>query len=748
MSSKKRSRHRRHPSPPRGQQAEPLSAKSVPVSPAATSAGKKKARGRWMPFAAGGMVLCAAGALYFVFRPKPVPILRDSRMNVVLVTLDTTRADRLGCYGYGAGKTPNLDTLAQGGVRFANAYCQVPLTLPSHASIMTGLNPYTHGVHNNGAYALSANSTTLAEVLKGKGYQTAAFTASFSVDSRFGLGRGFDVYDDNFQSDSPFKSVNAERKAEEVFKVFESWFDKNAASDTPFFVWLHFFDPHLPYNPPSPLREQFGDRLYDGEVAYMDAIFGLVMRKLMAKNLMGRTLVVAAGDHGESFGEKGESGHGVFLYEQAVHVPLIFQSEGRLPAGLVVPSRVRLIDVMPTILDLLDTPPPDQIQGESLVPYIQKKKKADLDNYLETFYPRENFGWAALTGLQSDQWKYIHAPKPELYDIPADPGENRNVASGNRAAAALKSRLDALVRSAGGAPSAGRTMTEAEKTRLRSLGYVDYADPKTRAEAADPKDKIGELKMIQDAEKFEYEGNFAAAAELHAKMLDLRPDTAGSYVNLALALARQKKFDAAIATLRQGLERLPGSELLLTRLGYTYLVTGKPDLALAVMQDVLKSNPLSMDALTSVSMILENFGRRDEARGIFERALAVEPENKFMRAGYAGNLVASGRPAEAITVYTKLVRDFPRDTALYRMLGIAYGSSGDFDKAIENFKQITYIAPNPDAYFNLALAYVQKGEFAEAAAYFERYLDDVKGEPEPKVRRARMELERVKARMR
>jgi arylsulfatase A-like enzyme/Flp pilus assembly protein TadD len=692
---------------------------------------------------AGVVLVIAAAAAYLLLRPKPVPIGRDGRLNVVLITLDTTRADRLGCYGYAEAATPNLDALARNGVRFAKAYAQVPLTLPSHTSIMTGLNPYAHGVHNNGTYALPPETPTLAQTLKAKGYRTAAFTASFSVDSRFGLDKGFDVYDDDIQPGSPFKSVNGERRAEQVLQVFEPWFEKNAAGPDPFFAWIHFFDPHLPYNPPSPIREEFAGRPYDGEVAYMDAIVGQIMRRFKAKGLLEKTLFVAVGDHGESFGEKGEFGHGVFLYEPAVHVPLIIYAEGRLPAGVVVPSRVRLIDILPTVLDMLETPVPEKVQGTSLIPYIQGRKKADLEVYLETFYPRENFGWAALTGFVSGPWKYIDAPKRELYDLPSDPREEKNLAGQGTTADELKARLQAALKD--GTASAKRTPSESDKARLRSLGYVDYSDPSGKSGGADPKDKVTELKMVQDAEAAEYEGRFAEAVALQAKMVDLRPDAASSYVGLALAQARLKDFEAAVATLRKGLARLPDSELLMTRLGYTYLVMSRAADASAVMQNILKINPRSMDALTGMALILEETKRPDESRGYYERALAIEPENKFVRLSFAGNLAAAGRLPDAAKVYVTLVRDYPRDPEVYRSLGVSYARAKEFDKAIEAFNQIIAIAPDPDADYSLALCYREKGDAAEAVRHFERYLNDPKNEPPAKIQSARAEIARLKA---
>jgi arylsulfatase A-like enzyme/Flp pilus assembly protein TadD len=705
---------------------------------------KTKSLRRYLPALIGLAVVLLGACLYLVLRPAPVPITRDGKLNVLLITLDTTRADRIGAYGYAKAKTPNLDSIARNGVRFANAYAQVPLTLPSHSSIMTGTYPLTHGVHNNGAYVLPAGVATLAKILKDRDLKTAAFVASFSVDSRFGLDKGFDVYDDNFQEGTPFKAVNAERKAEQVLGVFGPWFDK--IKDDQFFCWLHFFDPHLPYSPPSPYREQFADRPYDGEVAYMDYIIGQVMRKLMDRNLLGRTLIVVAGDHGESFGEKGESGHGVFLYDNVLRVPLMFYAENHLPPRKVVESRVRLIDIMPTVLDLMNLPKPDAVQGRSLLPYVQRKEKADLDAYIETTYPKENFGWAPLVGLISGVWKYIRAPREELYDLKADPGEEKNaIAAAAKPAGELKKKLDDMIRAAVvPGVSAKQALTSEEQARLRSLGYVDYSDPTARGAAADPKDKIGELRMIQDAERLEFEGDFKGAAALHEKMLALRPGAASSYVGLALTRARLKDFDGAVGVLKQGIAKIPDSELLQTRLGYTYLVMGRMPEALATMGRVLGANPRSIDALTAVAVILDGTGRKDEARDYFERALAVEPENKFLRSGYAQNLAGAGWVAEAIDLFTKLTQDYPLDPHPRQLLGIAFAMVRDFDKAIDNLKQVLTIKPTPQACYYLAMSYKEKGDLAEAVRYLERYLDDPKDEPEGRVRNARAGLDALR----
>jgi arylsulfatase A-like enzyme/Flp pilus assembly protein TadD len=725
------------------------------------AAEKKKARrslqGR-KPGVRPGLIWCIFGAvaalallLYFLaIRPQRgrANLPDASALNVLLITLDTTRADHLGCYGYPAAKTPSLDGLAREGIRFARVYCPAPMTLPSHISILSGLYPVTHGVRNNG-HVLAAGIKTLAEILKGRGYATAAFVSSFSVDSRFGIDRGFDVYDDTFQSQVTLKSTNAERRAEETFDRFSRWLETNGSNR--FFGWVHYYDPHLPYDPPSPYREEFGGRLYDGEIAYMDHYVGAILERLRTKGILERTIIIAAGDHGEGLGDKVEKGHGIFLYEEDLRVPLIFYNPGVFPRPRVVESTVRLVDVAPTILELIGLKDDAAgMQGQSLVPRLKGKAGKDLNSLIETFYPRESFGWSELVGVISGPWKLIQAPRPELYDLKTDPWENRNL-YGVEAdkAAALKTKLEneLLQLGSGGKASREPAVTRAEDLeKLRSLGYVNFAPAKPTSVFPDPKDKIDILKLIQQAQAFEYEQQYPEAERVYGQILKEIPDSPAAYVNLAILQAMQKKFDQATETLNLGIARIPDSEILMVRLGHTYLVTGKSEAALETMKKVLALYPRNMDALTVCATTLDQTGRTEEARTYYERGLAVEPESRYLRTNYAGNLASSGKFREAIKVYETLIADFPEEQGFYQYIGIAYSYLGEYDKAVSYLSQAVAIGPTPVGFFNLAIAYEKSGNPAEAAECLRRYLDNPQGESEANIRRARAELERLEKR--
>jgi arylsulfatase A-like enzyme/tetratricopeptide (TPR) repeat protein len=665
--------------------------------------------------------------------------------SILLITLDTTRADHLGCYGYKPARTPHLDGLAREGIRFARAYCPAPLTLPSHASIMTGLYPVTHGVRNNG-HDLPSGIRTLAEILKGRGYSTAAFVSAFSVDSRFGIDRGFDVYDDTFRSDSPFKTQNAERRAEETFAGFSRWLEANGKDR--FFGWVHYYDPHLPYDPPSPYKEEFDDDPYDGEIAYMDRYVGAVLERLKELGILERTIIVVAGDHGEGLGDKVETGHGIFLYEETIRVPLILYNPAVFPRSQVIESQVRLIDVAPTILEIVGLKNEAAgMTGQSLVAWLKGKSRKDLDSLVETFYPRENFGWSELIGLVSGRWKYIQSPRPELYDVMNDPGEREDlVASSAGKAGELKKMLEQelLGSSAGDSPAGERPGVRPEdQERLRSLGYVNFAPAGPGALLPDPKEKIPLLRLIQQAQAYELEERFAEAEQVYLRVLADVPDSPAGYVNLAIAQARQRKFDQAIRTLNEGIARIPDSEILLVRLGHTHLVTGRSREAFETMNKVLSLNPRNVDALTVCAGILDTEGRKEEARTYYDRALAVEPESRYLKMSYAGNLASGGRLREAIEVYKKLIDDFPEEQAFYQYTGIAYSYLGEYDQAISFLERGLAIQPTPIGYFNLAVAYEKSGNNREAVKVFKLYLDNSRGESETNIRKAKAELERL-----
>jgi choline-sulfatase len=695
-------------------------------------------------------ILVLLGALAYVlvsrFGKGVVDLTAASSHNVLLITLDTTRADHLGCYGYEKAQTPRLDGLARDGVRFARAYAPAPLTLPAHASIMSGLYPVAHGVRNNG-HELAPRIRTLAEILKAHGYSTSAFISSFSVDSRFGIGQGFDVYDDTFRAQQPLKSANAERRAEETFTRFSRWLA--GIGSNRFFAWVHYYDPHLPYDPPSPYREGSPGRPYDGEIAYMDHYVGAVLDGLAERGILDKTLVVVAGDHGEGLGDKVETGHGVFLYEETLRIPLIFHDRAVFRRAQVVESAVRLVDVAPTILDMIGLQAETAgMQGQSLVPRISGKAKKDLEAFIETFYPRENFGWSELVGLVSDRWKFIQSPRSELFDLRTDPGERNNLfgASADKAGELAKRLEREILRlsSGPGVPEGPSSVKVEDRERLRSLGYVNLA-PATPGEVApDPKDRIGLLKLVMQAQALEFDGKFPEAEQAFRDILKNIPDSPEAYVNLAIVQERQKTFDRAIETLGQGIARLPDSEIILVRLGHTYLASGKPGEALRTMDRVLAMNPRNVDALTIRAGILDATGRKDEARECYERALLVEPESRYLRMSLASNLAYGGRLQEAIAIYEGLIADFPEEQAFYQYAGITYSYLGEYDQAVSRLRQALAIKPTAVGYFNLALAYKKSGRLKEATDSLTLYLRNSQGETEESVRGARAELERLK----
>jgi arylsulfatase A-like enzyme len=377
------------------------------------------------------------------------PLERAARrdLNIVLVTIDTLRTDRLSCYGSDRVDTPNIDSFAEEGVLFTNAATTVPFTLPAHSSILTGLYPPGHGVRENVGYTLDPRVPTLAEVLSTAGWSTAGFISAFVLDGRWGIARGFDHYFDDFDL-SGFESANlssVQRTGDVTVAEAIRWLDRRP-SDRPFFLWLHLYDPHDPYEPPEPYKSAFATRPYDGEVAFTDSLIGEFRKALEDRGLLGSTMVILTSDHGEGLGDHGEASHGFFLYDTTVHVGLIVRLPGGEPAGRTVDAAVSHVDLMPTILDAVNVDPPRPVHGESLIPLIEGgDRDPSRGVYSESLYPLLHYGWAPLRAYRTEDHKLVSAPRPEVFDVRADPREEHDLSLVQPAVLAeLEAGLDGL----------------------------------------------------------------------------------------------------------------------------------------------------------------------------------------------------------------------------------------------------------------------------------------------------------------
>jgi len=419
MAKRKRKKHKR-----RKPISEPISV-GEGISPGVRK--EEKAAGgksqRFLFFLIPVLMVLSGALLIFTFSSSKERVKRKRDLNVLLIIIDTLRADRVGYSGYEI-ETPHIDFLGLEGARFLNTLCQYPMTLPSHASILTSTFPQYHGIKNNGNYYLGERFTTLAEILKEKGYLTSAFIGAVVLESKFGLAQGFDHYDDTFRTPEHLKIIEAQNLAEDVFQSANSWFERNYQER--FFMWVHFYDPHAPYTPPSPYKEKYPEA-YDGEVAYTDFYVGRLIEMLRERDVYGKTLIILTGDHGEGLNEHEEITHGIFLYDTTLKVPLVFHCPGVVPKGRVIEEQVRTVDIMPTILDILGIKIPAGVQGESLIPLIEERRSEGFDSYAETYFPLLSNGWSPLKAVRTERYKYIQAPQPELYDVLDDPQELRNI---------------------------------------------------------------------------------------------------------------------------------------------------------------------------------------------------------------------------------------------------------------------------------------------------------------------------------
>jgi arylsulfatase A-like enzyme/Flp pilus assembly protein TadD len=587
-------------------------------------------------------------------------LLRAEVPNIVFITVDTTRADRMGFLGSKRGLTPNLDILARQGVVFERAYSQAPLTPVSHATIFTGTYPQFHTVTDFG-HPLPALLPFVPEILKKSGYHTGAFIGSLILDPKAsmapGFDRGFDVFDAGFRpkhgaNESRYDTV--ERRAGDVVRRAITWLSKNRPS--PFFIWVHLYDPHAPYDPPPPYDARYKD-LYDGEIAYADASLGKLFIYLRQRGLYERSLIVIMSDHGESLGAHGEAMHGIFLYDETIHVPLLFKLPGAVLAGRRVSSRVRLVDVAPTLLSMLSLPLPPTFQGESLVPLMKASSKiaaADLPAYAETDYPHRAFGWSALRSLRSGKYLFVRAPKPELYDESQDKSEQRNLAGSSPAVAAtLLSQLNNFrdETSSYRSDKPEQALTAEQSEKLAALGYAGSSSAATSADplqGADPKDKIEISNVLHTGMIAVEDGRYREAIPLLQHVLDDSPSITAAQAQLGIALARVKRYPEAITALRKAVALLPDSVEPQYELGLALFETGAWQESVPHFEFVAKKRPKWPDAQYSLAAVYARTQHVPEAVDLLHTVLELNPEH-FRANLLLGRILAlQHRPGEAL----------------------------------------------------------------------------------------------------
>jgi arylsulfatase A-like enzyme/Flp pilus assembly protein TadD len=677
------------------------------------------------------VAVSAAALLIYLFLVKPRAhsigrrVARSPGANVLLITLDTTRPDRLGAYGYSKALTPEIDRLAREGVLFQNAYSAVPLTLPSHASILTGTYPLFHGVRNNGKYLLVPQAITLAEILKGAGYETAAFVSSFILDSRFGLDQGFDYYGDRMDDPSSIKNLESERRAESVYNDFEHWLEDDRSH--PFFAWVHFFDPHFPYDPPEPYRSdpQLRDP-YDGEIAYMDEYVGKTIRLIEEKGFLNSTVVILAGDHGEAFGEHKENGHTIFCYEENIRVPLIFFGPRCWPRGLTVPDRVGLIDILPTILDFVRISIPNFVQGQSVIPLVEGRRVPERNFYFESMYSREVLGCTPLQGLLSGEFKFVRLPRPELYDLPSDRLERNNLFDVRpEQATKMLAALQGLEKKYGGSQwLSARDLSREERRRLESLGYLSASGRRDGSSSFDPKDRIEFWNRSQQAGRLLAEKKFAAAENLLLALFEEDPHFNPVIENLGELYFSQKKIRSLMDLFDRALEKNPQSSSLRIVYGRYLVRSGLAEKAVPVLEAA--EHLAGPDEMEQVHFTLGNaFGqleRYEEAAKSFQKALDLEPEN-FEAArllGYA--LMQLGRFEDALIFFRSAEKGMPDNPRLLEDTALALAELRRFEDAIRYFERAVKVNPAAQVYVNYALACAETGDYAQATALMEKAL--------------------------
>jgi arylsulfatase A-like enzyme/Tfp pilus assembly protein PilF len=654
--------------------------------------------------------------------------VHPSDLNVLLVTLDTTRADRLGAYGFRPIETPNLDRIAREGVLFEHAVAPAPLTLPTHSSLFTSKLPPAHGVRDNGGFFLDDRETTMAERLKSRGFRTGGFVGAYVLDHKWGVAQGFEKYFDNFDL-SKYHTVSlssVERRGNEVADRALEWLD--SVSSSKFFAWVHFYDAHSPYDPPEPFKTRYSDRPYAGEIAFVDSQVGRLLSWLDVHQLLDKTIVVVIGDHGESLGDHGEGTHGFFVYESVLHVPLLIRAPYEAMRGRKVSDVVRSVDVLPTLLDLLGIQSSDRFEGQSLTSLMTGATTGlTLDAYAEAVYPRFHFGWSDLRTLRSGRYKYIDAPRPELYDLEKDPKESTNIYPQRRALAGqMSARLHSLEQRLSASASSARAPAEIDpdtRDRLASLGYVGTfvsSGTEKRSELADPKDKIELFNLITHARDLSrHDKNSDEAIKSLLEVTRQDPKVIDAWFMLGNEYYRKRQFTQAIESYKQALALKSDYDLVIINMANAYRQLGKDEEALVGYRRFMELDPRNAQIRYEAAQILIDGGKLADARAQLEEALKLQPSMAAARNALGIVALKAGDAARAEREIRSAI-DLKADVRLAHFnLALLAEQRGDLSAAVAEYKREIELYPTSfKAEFNLGRLYEQIGDVpAQVEAY-------------------------------